>query len=174
MSIDIKHAVQLTKETIIVTAQEILGPKAGPVIDNIRNAPNDPQGLRDAVNHCKQMTQSIVGAEGAEAIDVICSTLLRDLEDTVRAESPSPETADASEKLALKARIVKAKLVAATSGLLGLDAQQLLAKIRSAPDTREGLIKAYQECEAIAHSTLSSNLAAEFISRCGEIVAKMT
>jgi hypothetical protein len=171
MAASIEQVIQLTKETIIVTAQEVLGDQAGPVIDRIRSAPDTPEAIRDTVSQCHAMIQNTVSEKDQESLSVICSALLSDLDEAVKENAKPAETA---EKQALKARIVKAKLMAVTSGLLGADGLKLVAKIRSAPDTRDGLIAVLQECESMAEATVDNTRASEMKRRCAEIVKQLS
>lgn len=171
MDHSLDQIIQLTKETIIVTAQEVLGDQAPSVIDRIRSAPNTPEALRDTVSQCHAMIESAVSAEQLDSISTICSDLLRDLDEAVKENAkPAPTT----EKQALKTRIVKAKLVAVVSGLLGADGLQLVARLRSAPDTREGLLEVLRECESIADASFKDKVVSELKSRCGEIVKQLS
>lgn len=171
MDPSLDQIIQLTKETIIVTAEEVLGDQAPPVIDRIRSAPNTPEALRDTVSQCHAMIESTVSAEQLDSISTICSALLRDLDEAVKENArPAPTT----EKQALKTRIVKAKLAAVISGLLGADGLQLVARLRNAPDTREGLLEVLRECESIADASFKGKVVSELKSRCGEIVKQLS
>lgn len=167
MSSTIDQLIQITKETIVLSAQEILGKGADPVIQRIRSAPDTPEGLREAVDSCKQTTQETMGIEGASAIDVVCGALLRDMDDAMRAntlETRSPE------REALKARIIRAKLIAATSSLLGTKATELISLLQDAETSRASIREAYEACEELANQTLGAGLAASFRERCGKII----
>jgi len=170
MSEKYDQVVQVTKETIVLSAQEILGEQADPVIQRIRSAPDTPEGLHEAVESCKQITQAAMGIEGAAAIDVVCGALLRDMDDTVRS---SKFSARSPERDALKARIVRAKLVAATSSLLGNDANTLIDVLQNAETNRDSIREAYEACEELANQTLSARLAASFKDRCGKIIEQL-
>jgi hypothetical protein len=171
MEPSLDQIIQLTKETIIVTAEEVLGDQAQAVIDRIRSAPNTPEALRDTVSQCHAMIESAVSAEQLESVSSICNALLRDLDEAVK-ENAKP--APTSEKQALKTRIVKAKLVAVTSGLLGADGLKIVSKLRSAPDTREGLLAVLQECESMADASFKDSIASELKNRCGEIAKQLS
>ncbi len=171
MGSSIDQIIQLTKETIIVAAQEVLGDQAASVIERIRSAPNTPEALRDTVDQCHAMIETTVGAKERKSIAVICSALLRDLDEAVR-ENAKP--ADTPEKQALKTRIVKAKLIAVTSGLLGADGLKLVSKLRDAPDTRDGLLAVLKECESMANATLGGRVASQLKSKCADIVKQLS
>jgi hypothetical protein len=167
----VEQVIQLTKETIIVTAQEVLGDQAGSVIERIRSAPDSPEALRDAVENCHSILQSTLDPESLNTISVVCSTLLRDLDEAVKENSKPAET---DEKQALKARIVRAKLIAVTSGLLGTDGLELVEKLRAAPDTRDGLISVLKECESMADSSFTNAIASELKTKCADIVKQLS
>jgi len=171
METSIEQVVHLTKETIIVTAEEVLGDHAAEVIDRIRSSPDTPDALRETVGQCQALIQTAVDPSQLQTINVVCQSLLRDLDEAVKENSkPAPTP----EKQALKARIVKAKLIAVTSGLLGTDGLKLLEKLRNAPDTREGLIAALSECEAMADSSMKSRVASELKTRCDDIIRQLS
>lgn len=170
MSSNIDQLVQITKETIVLSAQEILGEGAEPVVQRIRNAPDTPAGLREAVESCKNITKSEMAGEGGTAIDVICEALLRDMDDAVHAKS---NKSSSPEREALKARITKAKLVAATSSLLGAKATGLVNLLQDAETNRASIREAYEACEELASQTLSAELAASFKDRCGRILKQL-
>lgn len=169
MSASISQIVQVTKETIELSAQEVLGERARPVIERIRSAPDTPEGLHEAVTACKAMTQSGMDNRGAEAVDLICAALLRDMDDAVRQSKLKPS----SEREALKARITKAKLIAATSSLLGSDAESLVQQLQAAESNRDSIRAAYEECEKLVDRLLSSAEAEQFKERCGKIVQQL-
>jgi len=171
METSIEQVVHLTKETIIVTAEEVLGEHATEVVDRIRSSPDTPDALRETVGQCQALIQSVVAPDQLQTISVICQTLLRDLDEAVRENS---KPADTPEKQALKVRIVKAKLIAVTSGLLGREGLKLLEKLRNAPDTREGLIAALGECEAMAESSMKNQVASELKTRCQDIIRQLS
>jgi hypothetical protein len=170
MSSNIDQLVQITKETIVLSAQEILGEGAEPVIQRIRNAPNTPAGLREAVESCKNITKSEIPGEGGDAIDVVCEALLRDMDDAVRANANKNSS---PERDALKARIIQAKLIAATSSLLGAKAAGLVNLLQDAATNRASIREAYEACEELANQTLPAGLAASFKDRCGRILQQL-
>jgi len=170
MPTNVDQLVQITKETIVLSAQEILGEQAAPIIQRIRSAPDTPAGLHDAVESCKKITKSDMTSDGGNAIDVICDALLRDMDDAVRADTRKNSS---PEREALKARITKAKLIAAASSLLGLKASAFVALLQAAQTSSDSIRKAYEECMALAKSTLPAELAAVFEDRCGRIVQQL-
>jgi len=170
MSEDLSQIVHLTKETIAMSAQEILGTQAEGVIQRVQGAPDTPEGLRAAVESCKEMTKATIGVEGADAIDIICSALLRDMDDAVRASAKKNQP---TERDALKARIIRAKLIAATSSLLGQNATRLLSVLQEADPNRDSIREAYGACEELARQTLSAEEAASFSDRCGKIIQQL-
>lgn len=171
METSIEQVVHLTKETIIVTAEEVLGEHAAEVVTRIRSAPNTPDALRETVSNCKTLIQTFVDQNQLQTISTICNSLLNELDEAVKENS---KPADTPEKQALKARIVKAKLIAVTSGLLGSDGLKLLDKLRNAPDTKDGLIAALRECEAMAESSMKNQVASELKTRCADIIRQLS
>lgn len=170
MSANVDQLVQITKETIALSAQEILGENAAPIIQRIQSAPDTPAGLRDAVESCKNFTKTNMTNEGGEAIDVICDALLRDMDDALRADA---KKSSSPEREALKARITKAKLIAAASSLLGPKANAIVQLLQAAQTSSDSIRSTYVECVALAKSTLPANLASLFEERCGRIVQQL-
>jgi len=171
MSTNVDQLVQITKETIVLSAQEILGENAAPIIQRIHSAPDTPAGLREAVESCKNFTKTNMTNEGGEAIDVICDALLRDMDDAVRAADAKKTSSP--EREALKARITKAKLIAAASSLLGPKANAIVQLLQSAQTSSDSIRSTYEQCIVLAKSTLPADLVALLEERCGRIVQQL-
>lgn len=171
MEQSIEHLVQLTKETLILTMEEIFGTDATPLVAKLRGCEDSPEGLHRVISQCEVEIKPTISTEKYQQMKVICSALLKDLDEAAQANA-RPAVTD--EKRALKLRIVKAKLIAVTSGVLGAEGLNVLQKLRSAPETREGLIAALKECESIASKSVNAAKADEFRTTCQKIINQLT
>lgn len=171
MEQSIEHLVQLTKETLILTMEEIFGEDATPLVAKLRDCEDSPEGLHRVISQCETEIKPEVSVEKHQQMKIICKALLKDLDEAALANA-RPAVTD--EKQALKLRIVKAKLIAVTSGVLGAEGLNVLQKLRSAPDTREGLIAALKECQSIASKDSNAAKADEFRASCQKIISQLT
>ena len=94
-----------------------------------------------------------------------------------------PNVGQALEELALQGFIhldetvtiagIKDELIATAQQILGADAEKVIAKIKDAPDTKEGLQATMKNCMKFVKLVIDEKKAEELIRKCSEIMARL-
>ncbi len=67
------------KNELIRIARETLGPDAETVIEKIKEAPDDKEGLVSTMSRCKKLVKMIIDEEKAESLIRQCTAVLNEL-----------------------------------------------------------------------------------------------
>lgn len=68
-----------TKAALIGVAWEVLGEEAGKIVHKLEGAPDNLDGLQEAINSCKKMVRLLIDEKKADQLMARCSAILRGL-----------------------------------------------------------------------------------------------
>jgi len=68
---------------------------------------------------------------------------------------------------------IKDELIASARQTLGADAEKVIAKIKDAPDTKEGLQATLNSCKKLVRLAIDEKKAEELIVKCSEIMSRL-
>lgn len=68
---------------------------------------------------------------------------------------------------------IKEELIATAQQILGADAEKVIAKIKDAPDTKEGLQATTNSCMKLVKLVIDEKKAEEMIRKCSEIMSRL-
>ena len=68
---------------------------------------------------------------------------------------------------------IKEELIATARQILGADAEKVVAKIKDAPDTKEGLQATTKSCMKLVKLVIDEKKAEEMIRKCSEIMSRL-
>jgi len=68
---------------------------------------------------------------------------------------------------------IKDELIATAQQTLGSDAEKIIAKIKDAPETKEGLQKTMDNCRKFVKLVIDEKKADELIRKCSEIMSRL-
>ena len=71
--------IDKVKNELIRIAQETLGTAAEKVVEIVRQAPDDKDGLMAALNRCKKLVKMTIDEKKASALDEKCSAVLAEI-----------------------------------------------------------------------------------------------
>ena len=68
---------------------------------------------------------------------------------------------------------IKEELIATAQQTLGADAEKVIAKIKDAPDSKEGLQATMNSCKKLVKLVIDEKKAEELIKKCAEIMSRL-
>jgi len=68
---------------------------------------------------------------------------------------------------------IKEELIATARQTLGADAEKVIAKIKDAPDSKEGLQATMSSCKKLVKLVIDEKKAEELIQKCSEIMSRL-
>jgi len=154
MDADIQQLVQMTKDALIESIKNILGNDGSKIALKISESADTPEGLRAVVSQCEKVTKLTFDEEKFQSLKIVCSALLKDLDQAAATLSSGEDTIQQDRKI----RMAKAKLITIASRVLGngADGLKITTKLRNAPESVEGLRGSLSECEKLASLTIDS------------------
>jgi DNA-binding PadR family transcriptional regulator len=68
---------------------------------------------------------------------------------------------------------IKSELIETAKQTLGADAEKIIAKIKDAPETKEGLQATMSSCKKLVRLVIDEKKAEELIQKCSEIMSRL-
>jgi hypothetical protein len=156
----------VARERMIETTAMVLGKHADRVVAKLRDAVPTADGLADAARQAEKVTALFIDERKA-------AELGRKLGEVLAATVAAPESGKVvTMTTAADTRIAsaRAQLIEIAGRTLSIDAHQVIKKLRSAPDTREGLEQAVAQGRKLIALFFDEEKAARFRDACAQVL----